>query len=462
MKGELTYIAEYVAFVTDTLRCDAMNLSHQTARTMEEIVNQLLDYGLTKNEAKVLTFLSKRGADRASMVARALRLNRTETYRTLKNLQRRGLVEGSLEQPVRFQAAPFSRCLDILITERKNKIVGLEDRSHFLERAFESLNVETAAPAFERFQLLEGRARIRQKLLFMCEASKLQIDSIIAPTELAGGGALAVLETLSLLVKRGRKVRVITEINSSTDTIVEKFQNSISFRHLDLTRRPVPRVWIIDDTEGLFGIGGTEEASAKGSEQVTLWISSRSFVRTLRAYFDEMWSSATPSLSRLETIKTGKPEEELTILKGRNEVRHKMSEILQGCRETMDFWTTKKGVELLAAQRLEELGILKQRNVRIRIIAPITRDNLKSAKMLLSVAELRHSEPLGPARILIGDRENLLYYQRIPDDDSLDTGGDVGFWTNSRPLIETMSRAYEEVWKGMVAIYTPRRRGSAH
>jgi len=435
-----------------------MSLSHHAARTMEEIVTQLIDYGLSKNEAKVVTFLAKRGAERASVVARALKLNRTETYRTLRNLLRRGLVEGTLEQPVRFQAVPFSRCLEILITERKNKIAALEERSGLLEREFENLSVETAAPAFERFQVLEGRARTRQKLLFMCENSKLQIDSIIAPSDLTGGSALAILETLSMLAKRGRKVRVITEINSSTDGAVEKFQSSISFRHLDLARRPVPRVSIIDDTEALFGIGGSEEIAGQGLEQVALWISSRSYVRTLRAYFSEMWSSATPALARLEAIKAGKPEEELTILKGRAEVRHKMSEILRNSRGTVDFWTTKKGVELLAAHRLEDFEGLRRRKVRIRIIAPITKENLKSAKMLVPVAELRHSEALGPARILIADQDNLLYYQRIPDDDSLETGADVGFWTNSRPLIDTMSRAYEEVWKGMVAIYTPRRR----
>jgi len=437
-----------------------MGLSHQTTRTMDEIVEQLIDYGLSRNEARVVTFLAKRGAERASSVARALKLNRTETYRTLRNLQRRGLVEGSLEQPVRFQAAPFSRCLGILIAERKNKISALEERSRPLERAFESLNVETAAPAFERFQVLEGRTRIGQKLLFMCESSKLQIDSIIASSDLAGGGGRLVLDTLSILAKRGRKIRVIADINASTAKLVEPFQNLIAFRHLDLARRPVPKVSIIDDTEALFGIGGAEEAAAHGPEQVTLWISSRSFVRNLRAYFNEMWSSATPALARLEAIKAGKTEEELTILKGRSEVRHKLSEILQSCRENIDFWTTMKGVEILATHRLDDLLALRQRNVRIRIVAPITEQNTGSAKILSSVAELRHSEALGPARIVVADRSNLLYYQRIPDDDSLDTGADIGFWTNSRPFIDTMSRAYEEVWKGMVAIYTPRRRVS--
>jgi len=434
-----------------------MSFPHQTTRTIEEIVTQLVDYGLSKNEARVVTFLAKRGAERASLVARALKLNRTETYRTLRNLQRRGLVEASLEQPVRFQAAPFSRCLSILIAERKNKIAVLEERSSLLERAFEGLNVETAAPAFERFQVLEGRGRIGQKLLFMCEGSKLQIDLITMSSDLAGGGGRVLLDNLSMLAKRGRKIRVITDINPSTARFVEQFQNLISFRHLDLARRPVPRVSIVDDTEALFGIGGAEE-TAQAPEQVTLWISSRSFVRNLRAYFNDIWSSATPALARLEAIKVGKSEEELTILKGRVEVRHKLSEILQDCRENINFWTTMKGIEILAAHRLHDLEALRQRNVRIRIIAPITEQNIASAKTLLTVAELRHSEALGPARIVIGDRDHLLYYQRIPDDDNLDTGGDVGFWTNSRPLIDTMSQAYEEVWKGMVTICTPRRR----
>jgi sugar-specific transcriptional regulator TrmB len=275
---------------------------------MEEIVDQLIEYGLSRNEAKVVTFLAKRGAERASVVARALKLNRTETYRTLRNVQRRGLVEASLEQPVRFQAVPFSRCLEILIAERRNRLAALEERSETLEGAFENLSLETGAPAFERFQVLEGKARIGQKLLFMCENSKLQIDSIMGPTDLAGGSGRVVLDTLSMLAKRGRKIRIVTDINSATVRFVEPFHSLIAFRHLDLTQRPVPRVSIIDDTEALFTIGGSEEAAGHGPEQATLWISSRSFVRNLGAYFNQIWSSATPALARLETIKAGKPE----------------------------------------------------------------------------------------------------------------------------------------------------------
>jgi sugar-specific transcriptional regulator TrmB len=297
--------------VTDRAWCCGMSLSHHATRTMEEIVDQLIEYGLSNNEAKVVTFLAKRGAERASVAARGLRLNRTETYRTLRNLQRRGLVEASLEQPVRFQAASFSRCLEILLTEQKNKLAALEERAAVLERSFETLDVETGAPAFERFQVIEGKARIGQRLLFMCENSKLQIDLVMDPTDLAGSSGNAGLETLSMLAKRGRKIRVITNIGSGTVRFVELFQPLIAFRHSDLTQRPMVRVSIIDDTEALFGIGSTEDTDGRGSEQIALWISSRPFVRSLRAYFNETWSGATPALARLETIKAGKPEEAL-------------------------------------------------------------------------------------------------------------------------------------------------------
>lgn len=273
---------------------------------MEEIVGQLVEYGLSKNEARVVTFLAKRGAERASVAARALRLNRTETYRTLRNLQRRGLVEASLEQPVRFQAAPFSRCLEILIAERKNRLAKLEERRGILEHEFEALTVETGAPAFERFQVLEGKARAGQKLLHVCENSKLQIDSIMGPSDLAGGSGRAFLDTLSMLAKRGRRIRVITDIKPTAARFVEQFPNLVELRHFDLAEKPVPRMSIIDDTEALFWIGGREEAISRGSEQVTLWISSRSFVRNLSAYFSEMWNSATPAPARLEEIKAGR------------------------------------------------------------------------------------------------------------------------------------------------------------
>ena len=102
----------------------AASTSHSSSiqvQAINDIVAELQEYGLTRNEARVLVFLAKTGPSKASEVARAVQINRTETYRTIRNLQRRSLVEATFERPVRFQSVPFDRCLRILIDERKAK-----------------------------------------------------------------------------------------------------------------------------------------------------------------------------------------------------------------------------------------------------------------------------------------------------------------------------------------------------
>lgn len=106
-----------------------------------------------------------------------------------------------------------------------------------------------------------------------------------------------------------------------------------------------------------------------------------------------------------------------------------------------------------------QLKETKARGTKVRIIAPITSENTEGARKLVPVSELRYSEALGPAGIAIVDQRELMLYERLPDDNSADVGADVGFWTNSKRFIETMSRAYDAMWKGIFAIYTPRRRG---
>jgi len=95
------------------------------------------------------------------------------------------------------------------------------------------------------------------------------------------------------------------------------------------------------------------------------------------------------------------------------------------------------------------------------VIAPITSENTEGARKLVPVSELRYSEALGLAGIIIVDQNELMLYERLPDDSNADVVADVGFWTNSKRFIETMSRVYDGMWKGVFAIYTPKHR-TAH
>jgi sugar-specific transcriptional regulator TrmB len=72
-----------------------------------------------KNEVKVYIYLARTGEHKASEISEALSLHRTETYRILRDLEKRGLVSSVFEKPLKFTAAPFEKALDILIETKK-------------------------------------------------------------------------------------------------------------------------------------------------------------------------------------------------------------------------------------------------------------------------------------------------------------------------------------------------------
>jgi len=427
-------------------------------QAISDIVAELQEYGLTRNEARVLVFLAKTGPSKASEVARAVLINRTETYRTIRNLQRRGLVEATLERPVRLQSMPFDRCLSILIEERKARLRILEQRGDALRRQFDIVRVERVTHEVERFQVVEGRLRIEQRLHGICSQAQKSVMTVLSPSEMVRADTAGLFDMLSHAVKGGLRVRVITAIVQPNLEIVEKLRQHVEIRHLDLKAKPIPRVSIIDDNEALFEISTADE-SARMEEEVALWINSRAFVRNLQAYFDEMWASATPSEARVEALRKGIPPDELKIFKGRNEVSGKLNQMIESADKSVEIWTTMRGIQALADFHFAQLKEAKGRGAKIRIIAPITSENTEGARKLVPVSELRYSEALGPTGMAIVNQRELMFYERLPDDNSPDVGADVGFWTNSNRFTETMSRAYDAMWKGVFTIYTPKRRG---
>jgi sugar-specific transcriptional regulator TrmB len=387
-----------------------------------------------------------------------VQINRTETYRTIRNLQRRGLVEATLERPVRFQSVPFDRCLRILIDERKAKLRILEQRGEELRRHFADVRVEPVSQEVERFQVVEGRLRIEQRLLGMYGQAQKSVMTVLSPSEVIRADTSDLLDRLGDAAKNGLRVRVITSINQSNLGIVEKLRGNIEIRHIDLKAKPIPRVSIIDDNEALFEITTADESS-RSDEEVALWINSHAFIRNLQAYFEEMWNSSTPAEGRLEALRRGIPSDDLRIFKGRSEVSRKLNEMIALANQSVEIWTTMRGIQALADFHFDQLKEAKARGAKIRIIAPITSENTEGARKLVPVSELRYSEALGPAGIAISDQRELMLYERLPDDNNADVGADVGFWTNSTRFIETMSRAYDAMWKGVFAIYAPKRRG---
>ncbi len=99
-----------------------MTIYYGGINVSEDIVKEVLrDFGLTQKEIEIYIFLAKHNPIKGGEIAKRTKTHRALVYRILGSLQRKGLVETTLESPTRFQATPFESILDQNIRAKKGR-----------------------------------------------------------------------------------------------------------------------------------------------------------------------------------------------------------------------------------------------------------------------------------------------------------------------------------------------------
>jgi len=126
--------------------------------TVEETLSR---FGLLKNEIRVYLHLARTGEMKAGEIAEAISLHRTETYRILRDLEKKGIVFSIFEKPLKFTAVQLDKAIDLLVDAEKIKIKLLEQEKTSLVELWQSMpqpKVETTKK--ELFQMLEGDQQV--------------------------------------------------------------------------------------------------------------------------------------------------------------------------------------------------------------------------------------------------------------------------------------------------------------
>jgi HTH-type transcriptional regulator, sugar sensing transcriptional regulator len=130
-------------------------------RQITTIEETLTRFGLLKNEIRVYMYLARAGEKKAGEIAESISLHRTETYRILRDLEKKGIVFSIFEKPLKFTAVPLDKAIDLLVDAEKIKIKLLEQEKTSLVELWQSmpqLKVENVKK--ELFQMLEGDQQV--------------------------------------------------------------------------------------------------------------------------------------------------------------------------------------------------------------------------------------------------------------------------------------------------------------
>ena len=142
--------------------------------TLEKIRNELINFGLTKSQAKVFIYLGKYGSKTASEIAKALQLPRTETYHLVNSLQNMGLVVAELSHPTKYTAMGMGEAVSTLIKQEQERIDILANKEESLSELWKEIPffaVETDESKSEKMQLLHGAGPVTNKIKEMINSS---------------------------------------------------------------------------------------------------------------------------------------------------------------------------------------------------------------------------------------------------------------------------------------------------
>ncbi|MBS3078202.1 hypothetical protein J4412_01700, partial [Candidatus Pacearchaeota archaeon] len=92
---------------------------------------------------------------------------------------------------------------------------------------------------------------------------------------------------------------------------------------------------------------------------------------------------------------------------------------------------------------------VKKRGVKIRIAAPIDKNNIQIARELKKVAEVKNLENI-KARFTIIDSNQIMFM--LLDDEKFHPNYDVGVWINTEFFASALEQMFELAWNEMKPI----------
>ena len=253
--------------------------------TIEETLTR---FGLLKNEIRVYMYLARAGEKKAGEIAESISLHRTETYRILRDLEKKGIVFSIFEKPLKFTAVPMDKAIDLLVDAQKIKIKLLEQEKTSLVELWQSMpqpKVETAKK--ELFQMLEGEQQVLMKANELLEKTEKKFQIFASADYLS---ELYYNDFSDNLKSQADKVEVtlVTDSSLKSAYFIGQMQWLSESRKIE-DEQNLPCFMISDNKEVLIAFHEKDNETAddmkKKYRTAAIWTNYSALVNTLQMLF---------------------------------------------------------------------------------------------------------------------------------------------------------------------------------
>ncbi len=145
-------------------------------------------------------------------------------------------------------------------------------------------------------------------------------------------------------------------------------------------------------------------------------------------------------------IRFVEPSELSGSLKGRQNLYNHLDMMIRDAEKTITIVTTAEGLNRKLEALMPILEKSKKRGVKVRIAAPINNNNIKYARELKKVADVREMQNIR-ARFTIVDSNQIMFM--LLDDEKFHPNYDIGVWINTEFFAQALEQMFELAWNEM-------------
>ena len=139
-----------------------------------------------------------------------------------------------------------------------------------------------------------------------------------------------------------------------------------------------------------------------------------------------------------------------TVIRGRRNVLSKIEEAIAQTQHELVILGTA-GTASRASHMVAELRRARERNVRIRMMAPVDEETVELLAPTAQIVELRarelgEEEQSGKVAIVVSDSARAFLIHFVPDDANLYSGKDIGVFTDQEAMVAAIQAIVEPHW----------------
>jgi len=403
----------------------------------ERLAERLKVLGLEKEDLDIYLFLSASGPTPARVVARRFNLNRMKAYRSLKGLEDKALVQRVIGRPVKFIAAPLRKVIDRQLGCLRQTLSDLEQKQDAVIKEWETLARNTEQrPEEPRFRIFQGRQQVFELLLTMYDNAHDTIRIVTTTSDLTRLSLWGLDDRLKTLNRQGKKIRILTQVDSENWKGVEPYCGFSEIRHITL-KTPI-RFAIIDDSEALTTVAMDDSMSMTTSADTGLWTNAHSYVVAMGIFFDALWSLALDADLVIHSLRTGEPTPEIRTYTTQEEYASIFSEMIAKARRSIDI--IAKNVTTLPTS-LSVLEDAADRGVKIRLLTRTEEENLPEvSRIAKSPIQVSENAAVTDLVLLAIDEQEVLL--NVPHNETQKRT----VWSNVSAYVGTMMLVFMDYW----------------